>query len=74
MFNFYGFTNSLSFILMAWNYSAKMGTLTAIVSAINIIVIHWMVLGEERFLDKKYGIVYHEYMNKTPRYIGLSGR
>jgi protein-S-isoprenylcysteine O-methyltransferase Ste14 len=30
-----------------------------------------MVLGEERFLTKKYGEAYHEYMNRTARYMGI---
>ncbi|MCK4255840.1 isoprenylcysteine carboxylmethyltransferase family protein [candidate division WOR-3 bacterium] len=32
---------------------------------------HWTVLLEEAFLENKYRETYREYMNKTPRYIGV---
>jgi protein-S-isoprenylcysteine O-methyltransferase Ste14 len=61
----------IAFILMAWNASLIMGILTLIIALFNLIVIHWMVLGEEHFLSKKYRKTYNEYMNRTPRYIGI---
>ena len=36
-----------------------------------IIPQHFIVLAEERFCLEKYGDAYREYMNKTPRYIGI---
>ncbi len=64
----------IAFILMAFDYSEKTGILMTIVTLINVIVIHWMVLGEEKFLSKKYGDIYREYRNKTPRYIRMGKR
>ena len=32
---------------------------------------HWTVLLEEKFLIKKYGDTYKEYLKNTPRYLGL---
>lgn len=61
----------IAFILMAWNASSIVGILTLIIALFNMIVIHWMVLGEEHFLSKKYRKTYNEYMNGTPRYIGI---
>ena len=61
----------IAFILMAWNASSIMGILTLIIALFNMIVIHWMVLREEHFLSKKYRKTYNEYMNRTPRYIGI---
>lgn len=33
--------------------------------------IHWMVLSEEEYLKKKYGLAYDEYMLKVPRYLSV---
>jgi len=30
-----------------------------------------VVLAEERFMLEQYGEAYHEYMNRTPRWIGI---
>jgi len=60
----------IAFTLMAWEAEPLMGILTAFITLSSVFIIHWMVLGEERFLTKKYGEAYHEYMNKTPRYVG----
>jgi len=32
---------------------------------------HFLVLAEERFCLEKYGEAYREYMNRTPRWIGI---
>ena len=42
--------------------------LTTIVATIYC---HYSILNEERFCLSKYGNVYREYMNKTPRWIGI---
>ena len=39
-----------------------------ILAVISMIVNHFVVLHEERFCLEKYGVVYREYMKKTPRY------
>jgi protein-S-isoprenylcysteine O-methyltransferase Ste14 len=36
-----------------------------------IIIWHIAVKAEERFLLEKYGDTYREYMNRTPRWIGI---
>ncbi len=64
----------IAFSLMIWQAEPIMGILTVFITLPSVFAIHWMVLGEERFLTKKYGDAYREYMNKTPRYIGLSKR
>ena len=42
-------------------------------SAIYLIVQHILSIPEERFLEK-YGDAYQEYMNRTPRYVGVSNK
>ena len=64
----------IAFTLMAWQAEPVRGILTAFITLLGVFVIHWMVLGEERFLAKKYGDAYHKYMNKTPRYVGIPGK
>ena len=61
----------IAFTFMAWQADLIMGILTTFITLLNIFVIHWMVLGEERFLSKKYGDAYYEYMKRTPRYVGI---
>lgn len=39
--------------------------------AIYMIMLHLLILAEERICLEKYGDSYREYMNKTPRYIGI---
>ncbi len=58
----------IAFALMAWSAAPVMGLLTVIVLLWNIATTHWMVLKEERFLSRKYGDEYREYMGRTPRY------
>ena len=38
---------------------------------VSMIVQHFMVLGEEQICLEKYGDTYREYMNRTPRYLGV---
>jgi protein-S-isoprenylcysteine O-methyltransferase Ste14 len=61
----------IAFTFMAWQAEPLMGILTAFITLLSVLFIHWMVLGEERFLIKKYGEAYHEYMNRTARYMGI---
>ncbi len=41
-------------------------------AVVDIILMHISVEVEERFLLEKYGDAYREYMNRTPRWIGIS--
>jgi protein-S-isoprenylcysteine O-methyltransferase Ste14 len=61
----------IAFTLMAWQAEPLMGILSVFITLLSIFSIHWMVLGEERFLTKKYGEAYNEYMNRTARYMGI---
>jgi protein-S-isoprenylcysteine O-methyltransferase Ste14 len=38
---------------------------------IYMIVLHFLILAEEQICLEKYGDSYREYMNKTPRYLGI---
>jgi len=40
-------------------------------AVVDIIIMHIGVGAEERFLLEKYGNAYREYMNRTPRWIGI---
>lgn len=57
------------FNLMAWSASLLMGILTAATFLWDLITIHFMVLGEEEFLEGKYGETYLNYKRTTPRYL-----
>lgn len=46
------------------------GTLIFLVSALlGIVVLHWQVLREEKFLAERCGEAYERYRQKTPRYL-----
>lgn len=57
------------FTLMAWSASLLMGILFAGTFLWDAITTHFMVLGEERFLEGKYGEAYLSYKRATPRYL-----
>jgi len=40
-------------------------------AVVDITLMHISVGAEERFLLEKYGAAYREYMNRTPRWIGI---
>jgi protein-S-isoprenylcysteine O-methyltransferase Ste14 len=40
-------------------------------AVVDIILMHISIRAEERFLLEKYGAVYHEYIDSTPRWIGI---
>jgi len=42
-----------------------------LLSVILLVISHFMVVIEERFCLEKYGDSYREYMNRTPRWIGI---
>ena len=45
-----------------------------ILTGVFIVLLHVVVVSEERSCLQKYGNAYHEYMNQIPRWIGLSKR
>jgi protein-S-isoprenylcysteine O-methyltransferase Ste14 len=57
------------FALMAWSASPIMGLLAVVVLLWNTGTTHWMILGEERFLEGRYGETYLGYKRVTPRYL-----
>ena len=57
------------FVLMAWSASPIMGLLAALILLWNTVTTHWMILGEERFLQERYGETYLSYKHVTPRYV-----
>lgn len=57
--------------LMGWSESIW-SIIFFIYFLITIPYLHWVVLNEEKFLSKKYGESYKEYLEKTPRYLGKS--
>jgi len=59
----------IGFILMAWQFSLEMGILMIIVTILNITATHWMVLGEESFLENKYKKQYIGYKQSVHRYL-----
>jgi len=62
----------VSFSLMAWQVEPVNGLVILIIAILKTVIVHWMVLKEEQFLTEKYGDIFLKYMNKTPRYLGLS--
>jgi protein-S-isoprenylcysteine O-methyltransferase Ste14 len=58
----------VAFVFMAWSAAPIMGILMAVVALCNAAITHWMVLGEERFLESKYGGAYAAYKKGAPRY------
>ncbi len=50
---------------------ASASWLYLLLSAILIVITHFMVVIEERSCLIKFGKAYREYMNKTPRWIGI---
>ncbi len=61
----------IAFTLMAWQAETIMGIFGVFITLASVFVIQWMVLGEERFLIKKYGDAYRKYINETVRYVGM---
>jgi protein-S-isoprenylcysteine O-methyltransferase Ste14 len=42
-----------------------------LVAIVNLLLLRNVVVAEERFLLEKYGAEYRDYINRTPRWIGL---
>ena len=60
----------LGLTLMGWTESVW-SIIFLIYFIITIPYFHWTVLLEEKFLIKKYGDTYKEYLKNTPRYLGI---
>lgn len=63
------FFNIIAFLGVA---VAGMSWLMMLFMILYIIPQHLIIIQEEQFCLKKYGNSYQEYMNRTPRYIGIS--
>ncbi|MFB0526424.1 MAG: isoprenylcysteine carboxylmethyltransferase family protein [bacterium] len=61
----------LGVIVMGWNPTSVMYKLLWVYFAIYSIATHFYVLSEEKVNIEKFGQEYVDYMNKTPRYIGI---
>ena len=62
----------ISFAFMAWQVNPIIGIAILCITILKGIIIHWMILGEENFLKKKYGSEYYNYLKKVSRYLGVS--
>jgi protein-S-isoprenylcysteine O-methyltransferase Ste14 len=65
------FFNIIAFLGVA---VAGMSWLMMLFMILYIIPQHLIIIQEEQFCLKKYGNSYREYMNRTPRYIGMVKR
>ena len=61
----------LGVIVMGWNPASVMYKLLWVYFAIYSIASHFYVLNEEKINIQKFGQEYVDYMNRTPRYIGI---
>ena len=61
----------LGVIVMGWNLTSVMYKVLWVYFAIYSIASHFYVLSEEKVNIEKFGQEYVDYMNKTPRYIGI---
>ena len=61
----------LGVIVMGWNPTSVIYKLLWVYFVFYIIASHFYVLNEERVNIGKFGQEYVDYMNKTPRYIGI---
>lgn len=61
----------LGVIVMGWNPASVMYMILWIYFVIFILMNHFYVLGEENVNLEKFGQEYTDYMNETPRYIGI---
>ena len=61
----------LGVIVMGWNPTSVVYKLLWVYFAIYSIASHFYVLNEEKVNMEKFGQEYMDYMNRTPRYIGI---
>jgi len=66
-----GIITNLGVIVMGWNWSSIIYIVLWVYLVSNVIFTHYYVLMEEKINVEKFGQEYQDYMNKTPRYIGM---
>ena len=59
------------FLIFVGTGIACVSWVVLLLTAVFIILSHLFVVSEERFCLQKYGNAYREYMNKTPRWMGI---
>ena len=66
-----GIITNLGVIVMGWNLGSIIYIVLWVYLVLNVIFTHFYVLMEEKINIEKFGQEYQDYMNKTPRYIGI---
>jgi len=66
-----GIITNLGVIVMGWNLKSIIYIILWVYLVLNIIFTHFYVLMEEKINTEKFGQEYQDYMNKTPRYMGI---
>ncbi len=61
----------LGVIVMGWNPASAMYKLLWVYFVVYSTATHFYVLSEEKINIEKFGQEYADYMNRTPRYIGI---
>jgi protein-S-isoprenylcysteine O-methyltransferase Ste14 len=58
-------------IVIGWNPDSVIYIIFWVYFIVYILICHFYVLNEEKINIEKFGQEYKDYMNKTPRYIGI---
>ena len=66
-----GIITNLGVIVMGWNQKSIIYIILWAYLVLNILFNHFYVLMEEKRNIEKFGQEYKDYMNKTPRYMGI---
>lgn len=66
-----GIITNLGVIVMGWNQKSIIYIILWAYLVLNILFNHFYVLMEEKRNIEKFGQEYEDYMNKTPRYMGI---
>lgn len=66
-----GIITNLGVIVMGWNLKSIIYIILWGYFVLDVIFTHFYVLMEEKRNIEKFGQEYEDYMNKTPRYIGI---
>jgi protein-S-isoprenylcysteine O-methyltransferase Ste14 len=66
-----GIITNLGVIVMGWNLKSIIYIILWVYLVIDVLFSHFYVLMEEKRNIEKFGQEYEDYMNKTPRYIGI---
>jgi protein-S-isoprenylcysteine O-methyltransferase Ste14 len=65
-------TMMLAFCIMGW-FTSYWCIALIVLSVASIPYFNWTVLGEEQFLEQKYGDPFIEYKKEVPRYLSVGG-